>query len=70
MFLGVLQEHKYENCMTLDKKSWGYRANARLEDFLTASELIQGKLCLCLCHQSALQRDAGGNTFFCSQVFC
>jgi len=26
--------------MTLDKYSWGHRANARLEDFLTSKELI------------------------------
>lgn len=28
--------------MTIDKKSWGYRADARLEDFLTAEDLIKG----------------------------
>lgn len=42
--LGVLQKRKYENAMTLDKKSWGYRADARLEDFLTIDELIKGNL--------------------------
>lgn len=28
--------------MTIDKKSWGYRANARLHEFLTTEELIKG----------------------------
>lgn len=28
--------------MTVDKISWGYRADARLEDFLTIEELIKG----------------------------
>ncbi|KAG4065024.1 hypothetical protein HA402_004147 [Bradysia odoriphaga] len=37
---GVLQRHKWENAMTLDKRSWGHRNNAKLEDFLTSEELI------------------------------
>lgn len=37
---GVLKTHKWENCMTIDKKSWGYRREARLEDFLSIEELI------------------------------
>lgn len=40
--LGVLQKHKWENAMTIDKVSWGYRQNARLEDFLTVAELVKG----------------------------
>lgn len=41
MFLiGVLQLHKWENAMTLDKQSWGHRTNAKLADFLTSTELI------------------------------
>lgn len=28
--------------MTIDKKSWGYRADARLEDFMTLRDLIRG----------------------------
>jgi len=38
---GVLQKHKWENAMTLDKQSWGYRRNAPLTDFLTIEELLQ-----------------------------
>lgn len=41
---GVLQLHKWENAMTIDKRSWGHRANAKLEDFLTSEELIEGKI--------------------------
>lgn len=39
---GVLQRHKWENAMTIDKRSWGYRPDARLDDFLTIDELIRG----------------------------
>ncbi|XP_078042940.1 alpha-L-fucosidase isoform X2 [Augochlora pura] len=38
---GVLQPHKWENCMTIDKKSWGFRRNARLAEYLTLSELVK-----------------------------
>lgn len=33
--------HKWENCLTIDKNSWGYRRNARLSDFLSTYELIK-----------------------------
>lgn len=39
-FSGVLQKHKWENAMTIDKQSWGFRRNARLEDYFTTFELI------------------------------
>ena len=39
-FTGVKQNHKFENAMTIDKYSWGFRRNARLEDYLTMDELI------------------------------
>ncbi|KAG5668370.1 hypothetical protein PVAND_016311 [Polypedilum vanderplanki] len=38
---GVLQEHKFENAMTIDKKSWGHRSDAKIEDFYTSEELIK-----------------------------
>lgn len=43
MFLshtGKLQKKKWENAMTIDKQSWGYRRNTRLSEFLTTDELV------------------------------
>ncbi|XP_060070784.1 alpha-L-fucosidase-like [Ylistrum balloti] len=40
VFLGVLQKHKWENAMTLDRKSWGFRRDMELSDVLTIEELI------------------------------
>ncbi|RXG56742.1 Plasma alpha-L-fucosidase [Armadillidium vulgare] len=37
---GVVQPHKWENCMTLDKSSWGYDRTATLSDYLTIEELL------------------------------
>jgi alpha-L-fucosidase len=37
---GVLQPHKWENCMTIDQSSWGYRREATLTDYLTIEDLI------------------------------
>ncbi|CAL4117021.1 unnamed protein product, partial [Meganyctiphanes norvegica] len=38
---GVLQDHKWENAMSLDKHSWGYRREAKVGDFLTIHELLE-----------------------------
>ncbi|KAK7102827.1 hypothetical protein V1264_020994 [Littorina saxatilis] len=38
---GVKQNRKFENAMTIDKASWGFRRNAYLEDYLTMDELIK-----------------------------
>jgi len=38
---GVLQKHKWENCFTLDRVSWGFRRNAVSSDFRTVYELIE-----------------------------
>ncbi|KAL8604352.1 hypothetical protein ACOMHN_028115 [Nucella lapillus] len=38
---GTLQKHKWENAMTLDKSSWGFRRRAQLSDFLTMEELLE-----------------------------
>lgn len=37
---GSLQNHKWENAMTLDTVSWGYRRNARLEDIMSIEDLV------------------------------
>ncbi|KAL8589411.1 hypothetical protein ACOMHN_021563 [Nucella lapillus] len=37
---GVKQNHKFENAMTIDKDSWGFRRNADLKDYLTVEDLI------------------------------
>ncbi|TNN78228.1 Plasma alpha-L-fucosidase [Liparis tanakae] len=35
-----LLDRKWENCMTIDTKSWGYRRNAPLSDFLSVQQLV------------------------------
>ncbi|XP_071112652.1 alpha-L-fucosidase-like [Haliotis cracherodii] len=37
---GVLQPRKWEDAMTIDKKSWGFRREAVLDDYLTMEEII------------------------------
>merc|ERR1712156_1353494 len=38
---GVLQAHKWENAMTVDRESWGHRRNMQLKDVLSMDELIE-----------------------------
>ncbi|KAK7092594.1 alpha-L-fucosidase-like [Littorina saxatilis] len=38
---GTLLPHKWENCMTVDKYSWGFRRNTKLQDIHTMDELIE-----------------------------
>ncbi|XP_048263357.1 alpha-L-fucosidase [Bombus terrestris] len=49
---GVLLPHKWENCMTIDRKSWGFRRNAVLSEYLTLSELVK---------ELAITVSCGGN---------
>jgi len=37
---GQLMPRKWENCMTLDRRSWGYRRDMRAEDVLTLKEIV------------------------------
>jgi len=37
---GSLQSYKWENALTLDKGSWGYRRNANFEDYLTVHDVL------------------------------
>lgn len=41
---GHLLNHKWENCMTIDQRSWGYRREAKLSDYLDIEQLIQVSL--------------------------
>lgn len=41
MIKGTLQDHKWENAMTLDKYSWGFRRDATIEDYLSIEELLK-----------------------------
>ncbi|KAK7101787.1 alpha-L-fucosidase-like [Littorina saxatilis] len=38
---GKLQKRKWENAMTLDKQSWGYRRRVELSDVLTMEDLLE-----------------------------
>ncbi|CAL4059921.1 unnamed protein product, partial [Meganyctiphanes norvegica] len=37
---GTLQPHKWENAMTMDTYSWGYRRNANIMDYLTIHDIL------------------------------
>jgi len=37
---GKLINHKWENCLTIDKHSWGYRKNAQISEMMTIQELL------------------------------
>ncbi|KAJ8950182.1 hypothetical protein NQ314_008035 [Rhamnusium bicolor] len=37
---GILQSHKWENAMTIDIASWGFRREAKLADYYTPLDLI------------------------------
>ncbi|KAL1500926.1 hypothetical protein ABEB36_006345 [Hypothenemus hampei] len=38
---GFLQEHKWENAMTIDWHSWGYRRNSNIDEYATTKQLIE-----------------------------
>lgn len=40
IFAGHLQKRKWENAMTLDKQSWGFRRNMVIADVLSMEELL------------------------------
>eukprot|EP01121_Diplochlamys_sp_Union-15-3_P021986 TRINITY_DN921_c0_g1_i1.p1 TRINITY_DN921_c0_g1~~TRINITY_DN921_c0_g1_i1.p1 ORF type:complete len:451 (-),score=63.65 TRINITY_DN921_c0_g1_i1:35-1387(-) len=37
---GKLQNHKWENCFTIDKSSWGFNRNTDIEGYISIEELI------------------------------
>lgn len=51
---GKKQEHKFENCLSLDKYSWGYRENAKLQDYITIEELIREVVTTVSCNGNIL----------------
>ena len=38
--LGTLQKHKWENAMTVDRLSWGFRRDMSMKDVLDMNELL------------------------------
>nr|CAD7199487.1 unnamed protein product [Timema douglasi] len=54
---GTLMVHKWENAMTIDKSSWGFRRNARLSNILTIEELLNNFVKAVSCNgESSLQQ--------------
>lgn len=40
IYTGHLVTHKWENCMTIDFSSWGYRRDAQLKDYASIHQLL------------------------------
>ncbi len=38
---GTLQQHKWENAMTIDSYAWGYRRDINIEDVLSPQLLVE-----------------------------
>lgn len=51
---GVLQPHKWENAMTIDRKSWGFRRNADLKDYISLQELVKELVITVSCNGNLL----------------
>ena len=41
IIIDKLQNHKWENAFTVDKRSWGFRREATYSDFLTIEEILE-----------------------------
>jgi len=55
---GYLITHKWENAMTIDTGSWGYRRNSELSDFMTIEELIYQLVSTVSCNGNLLMNIA------------
>lgn len=51
---GSKEGRKFENCMTIDKKSWGYRETAKFEDYLTVEDLVREVVSTVSCNGNIL----------------
>ena len=54
IFLGKLQAHKWENAMSIDKVSWGFRRNADLNDYFSLKDLIKELVITVSCNGNLL----------------
>nr|CAB3247378.1 alpha-L-fucosidase [Phallusia mammillata] len=50
----TLQTRKWENALTIDKHSWGYRRNANFNDFMSINELLQQLVTTISCNGNML----------------
>ncbi|XP_033222040.1 alpha-L-fucosidase-like [Belonocnema kinseyi] len=51
---GKLQAHKWENAMTIDKVSWGFRRNANLNDYFSLKDLVKELVITVSCNGNLL----------------
>ncbi|XP_033221423.1 alpha-L-fucosidase-like isoform X2 [Belonocnema kinseyi] len=51
---GTFQPHKWENAMTIDRQSWGYRRNAELKDYMSLEELVKELVVTVSCNGNLL----------------
>jgi len=51
---GVLQEHKWENCFTIDSRTWGYARNGGIGDYQTIDQLLQELISTVACNGNFL----------------
>ncbi|KAJ8725512.1 hypothetical protein PYW08_003695 [Mythimna loreyi] len=51
---GELQDHKWENAFTVDKKSWGYRRDMKINEIMSIDELLYQVVSTVSCGGNAL----------------
>ncbi|CAG5122113.1 unnamed protein product [Candidula unifasciata] len=66
---GVLQKHKWVNAMTIDTRSWGFRRNAALSDYLTIEELLQTFITTVSCGGNMLMNVGPPSHGFISPIY-